>query len=291
MTSENVTFTGDASSLVAAANRGKKAIQDQENAIRKTGAAAKGLGDQLTQTFTGMAKGALITGAIAKALEAAAESAERIRKAGATSAETRGGEAVSVERALVASGARLTADQRQSILGMVGEGTTTASETTGFIEAFAKQRGRRGTFADITRATQAYQSGAYTQDELLSMRRLPTLQEQNARLASMSPEARAELEQRGRMRSAEAEVRAAVAPNQAARMVEGERERRRLTNPAAQATMDALSSLPLGFGGLFAAGEADIIEKQQGRTIRLADDQIKRMAPTPRPAVIEGKRE
>lgn len=293
-----IRFGGDVGGLTNATDRGRRGIEGMENAAKKTGAAAKSIGDQLGQTFTGMAKGVLITAAFTKSLEAAAEAAERIRKAGAETSEAIGKEAVDVERAILATGTKTTPEQRQSLLGMVGQGVTKYEETAGFIQAFAKKRGRRFTFAEAQRATEAYTSGAFTQDELLEASTIPTAAEQQARLAQLSPEAQREFRIRAKQRTQEAETRAAAAANPFARYVDEEVKKRQLESPFQQSIMEGIKKLP-GLGGTAAETEAMFIMLQQSRrarenreqTMRLPDEQVQRLAPAPKPIMIQGPRE
>lgn len=322
-----IKFGGDVNSLVGATEKGKRGLNNMDDAAKKAAASAKKLDDRFRQTFAGLAAGVGVTSAFTKALDAAAEAAERVRTAAAETLAKKGSEAVDVERAILETQVATTPAQRQSLLGMIGEGTTPAEDTASFLQAFVKKRGRRFNVAEAQRAAEAYTSGAYSQEMLLEARTIPTVAEQQARLDSMSPEARDELEVRRKKRQSEAAVRALAARRQASRFVQDTRTEMQLRSPTAGAILSLAETVPglesatndifeaqarrrFNLGGdatTIGGGDAQVVtpapirrsESLQQKLLgnegvmlmRLVDDQVLRISPTPKPTVIQGPRE
>lgn len=284
MAAIKIPIDGDSTGFAGACERGKQGLDKMKGG-------AKDLGSQMEQTFSGMAKGVLVVGAITKALEAATEAAKRLREASIKGDEVSGGNALTVSRAL--SGTGLTDQQKSAVGALVGSGAAKAEDTAGFVEALAKQQGQRLQGGQALELTRAFASGAFTSEELLAKAKTGQGVDVAGRFAALSPEARAELDTRTQLNQQAEANRQAAASRPAARFVAGELERRRLESPATQAVNDALASLPVA-GGLFAAGEADIIEAQQRRarglggpatTIELGKATISQLSPAPRPLI------
>jgi len=326
MADQKITFDGDSTGLVGALNRVSAALEKNKDKARQVGqeidkqkGASATVNNEIEQTFRGLGKSVLVTAALAKTMQAVADASKLAREHAAKIGEEKGGESIRVALAMRKTGA--TPEQVQSVTGMIGEGTTTASETTSFIEAIAKKRGRRGPFEKLQASVRAFQSGAFTQEELLERRTAPTAQEVAARVASLPDDARKELEIRRQLRDQEAVNRGLAANRPATRFVANEIERRKLENSAIQTGMEAVKSVP-GIGPLAGEGEADVIEAQERRQrdlggerttmefdpsregkprlktmweyvpeIKLDADTMMRLVVPPRPTIIGGSKE
>jgi hypothetical protein len=215
---------------------GQRAIKETERVKR----GVRGIGDEFQKAGAQLAKSVVGIMALAQAVDRAADAAKRIREEAAGANRERG--SVALQRGAAGRTLKLSPRDLQAYQNIQETGAVDEQAQVSFMEALAKQGGRRVRGARGLEYAQAFATGAFTQDELLEMAKRGRRPDVAKRMSSLSPSELDEID----IRTEELDkTRRPAAGGREERRTLAELERQRRDSPVASTIAGMAEGVPV----------------------------------------------